>query len=153
MIARYCKPFGRLCLRAGDGNERDRADVGEASSKRSSTTTLGSVRVRVSSRLGEGVLLAKLLACECTLSRRLPGEEADAAYSGSSAKLSGVTTTPNVPGRCVSAFRSLSSSVVRTSKAGRLSCPVIGLLVRPCVASACAQLACTRSRGLSPCLM
>lgn len=135
VIARYCSPFGRLCLRAGDGSERGRAEVGETSSNRSSTTTLGSVRVRVSNLLGDGVLLLKLLACECTLSRRLPGEDV-AAYSGSSAKLSGVTTTPNVPGRCVSALRSRSSSVVSTSKAGKSSCPRIGLVLRLDVASA-----------------
>ena len=121
MIAKYCNPLGRLGLRAGEGNDKGAAEIGETSSKRSRTTTFGSVRVRVKNRLGDGVRVVKLLACECTLSLRPSSGEDAIAYSGNSEKLSGVTTTPNVPGRCVSAFRSRSSSVVSTWKAGSSS--------------------------------
>lgn len=114
MIARYCRPFGMLGVLPGVDIGKGTGDVGETSSKRSNTTTFGSVRVCVNDRLGGGVWFVKLLAWDCTLIRRLPGEDDVAAYSGNSEKLSGVTTTPKVPGRCVSAFRSLSSSVVST---------------------------------------
>lgn len=59
------------------------------------------------------------------------GDEAP-AYSGRLAKLVGVATTANVPGNCVAAFRSRSSSVVRAAKSGNLSSrctmPLLGLL-------------------------
>ena len=73
---------------------------------------VGSVRV--------GLPRDPLRTEELTLIRLLIGET-DAAYSGSSEKLSGVTTTPNVPGSWVSAFLSRSSSFVRLAKEGRSS--------------------------------
>lgn len=106
---------------------------GETSSNRSRTTVLGSCRVLV--RLSDDVRPPRLV-CDCTLIRRLVGD-AVAAYSGRSEKLSGVTTTPKVPGRCVSAFRSRSSSVCRTENAGMSSYRGTGLLLgddRACAA-------------------
>lgn len=50
------------------------------------------------------------------------------AYSGRLEKLSIVATTAKVPGRCVSAFRSRSSSLVSVAKARRSS---HGLVVGP----------------------
>jgi hypothetical protein len=51
---RYCMPFGRLGRRPGDGSENDPAEVGDTSSKRSSTTTFVSVRLRLNDMfLGE----------------------------------------------------------------------------------------------------
>lgn len=60
---------------------------------------------------------------ERALVRRLLKDEecTDVAYSGNSWKLCGVTTTPNVPGLCVAAFLSRSSSDVSTGNSGRSS--------------------------------
>lgn len=100
-------------------------ELGDTSSKRSNTTVFGSCCVLV--RLNEDVRPARL-PCDCTLIRLLLGD-AVAEYSGRSEKLSGVTTTPKVPGLCVSAFRSRSSSVWSAANAGISSYLVMGLLL------------------------
>jgi hypothetical protein len=125
-IERYCILSGRLGRRAGDGSANGAAEVGDTSSNRSNTTTVESVWLRFS-MLWTGLRLMVLDACGFGLTRRLL-DAAVSAYSGSSAKLEGVTTTPYVPGRCVSAFRSRSSSVVSVVKGGRSSyCRIVGL--------------------------
>ena len=145
MIAKYCNPLGRLGRASEVGKGGGRAETGETSSNRSNTTTFGSVLASIAGRLGDGIWFVKLLACDCTLSRRLLGDDDAVAYSGSSKKLSGVTTTPKVPGRCVSAFRCLSSSVERTRKAGSPSCCLrIRSLLGLGLASAVQQSACFR---------
>ena len=90
-IDRCCMLSGRLGLLLADALENGPADAGGVSSKRSRTTTLGSVRVEVRLKVGPG--LPTVLRGECSLARLLPGD-ATLAYSGRSEKLSGVTTTP-----------------------------------------------------------
>jgi hypothetical protein len=84
--------------------------LGDRSSNRSRTTTFGS----------DLVLLLEFdpLLAICRVPVGLLSPE-PMAYSGSSAKLSGVTTTLYVPGRVVPAFRSRSSSFVSVAKAGK----------------------------------
>ena len=112
--------MGKLGRLPGDGIEKGPFEDAETSSNRSSTTTFGSVRLRINDLLIEGVRLAKLCVRDLTLVGPPLGGRVS-AYSGRSEKLSGVTTTPKVPGRGVSAFRSLSSSVVSAAKAGKSS--------------------------------
>lgn len=116
---------GRLGRRSGRGNAKGLPELGDTSSNRSKTTVFGSLLVVP--RPSEEERPSKL-PCDCKLMRRLAGD-AIAAYSGSSEKLSGVTTTPKVPGRCVSAFRSRSSSVCSTENAGMSSYLGMGLLL------------------------
>ena len=117
-----CRPSEKLGLRSGEGTNCDCGwdPEGDASSKCSRTTVFGSVRVETRLRGGIGLPIEPLRD-DCELIRLLVGKAA-AAYSGRSEKLSGVTTTPYVPGRCVSAFLSRSSSFVREAKEGRSSC-------------------------------
>lgn len=84
------KASGKLGRRAGNGRAKGRLETGEASSNRSSTTRFGSVRVEV---LNESLGLPIDPLRDCALMRLLLGDDA-VAYSGSSAKLSGVTMTP-----------------------------------------------------------
>lgn len=114
LIDSACRPSGILRLLDGDGKGNGIPAVGDASSNRSNTTILGSVRVRSSgmrAEVAEG--RAKPLWCDARLVLRLLSVGVVDAYSGKSAKLSGVMTTPYVPGRFLSALRSLSSSVAR----------------------------------------
>ena len=55
-IERYCMQFGRLGRRSGGGSENGPAEVGDTSSKRSSTTTFVSVRLRLNDILRGAVL-------------------------------------------------------------------------------------------------
>ena len=120
-IDKYCIPLGKLGRRAGDGKEKLLDEVGDTSSNRSRTTTFGSARLRLKSLLFlDGVLLSAPLT-EGLPCDRLSFDAVVSEYSGSSAKLDGVTTTPKVPGRCVSAFRSRSSSLVSVANAGKSS--------------------------------
>lgn len=108
-----CRVSGRFpCLLGGTNG--DVSDVvGDKSSNRSRTITLGSDLVLLLDSDPD-------LACCRPLSCPLVVEPSPAmAYSGRSAKLFGVTTTLYVPGNVVSALRSRSSSFVRVAKAGR----------------------------------
>jgi hypothetical protein len=100
------RPTCLIWCASGDGSDV----LGDRSSNRSRTTTFGSDLVLL---LESDPLL--------TICRELVGllSPEPMAYSGSSAKLRGVTTTLYVPGRFVSAFRSRSSSFVSVAKAGR----------------------------------
>ena len=93
------------------------ASMGVESSKRSSTTVVGSGRVI--ERPEEDAGLPTELCTDCALGRRPLFDRL--AYSGKWEKDSGVATTENVPGSCVPAFLSLSSSLVKVAKAGRSS--------------------------------
>lgn len=89
-----------------------------ASSNLERTTTFGSSGTVA--RLPSDIGLPKLLCRDCTLTRR-PLVTAVGAYSGRLVKLSGLRITLKVPGACDSAFRSRSSSFVRSANEGRLS--------------------------------
>lgn len=115
---RLCIASWKLGHRSGEGRECGSAEEGETSSKRSNMTKFPSFRVET--RLREEPPLPADVPLDCVLSLLSLGEDA-VAYSGRSEKLSGVTTTPYVPGRCVPAFLSRSSSLVSTSNAGRSS--------------------------------
>ncbi len=106
---------------------------GAPSSKRSSTTVFGSGWVDCQPDDDVGLLTDPCV--DWTLGRRPPASIAD-AYSGRLEKLSGVATTAKVPGRCVCAFLSRSSSLVSVAKAGRLS---QGLGAGPEAESRCAS--------------
>lgn len=88
-----CCVSGRLGLLAGEGRRKADAELGIVSSNRSRTTTLGSVEARLTDRPNGGVGNEMPDIWDCKLNLRLETAEA-VAYSGKSAKLSGVTTTP-----------------------------------------------------------
>lgn len=125
VISSRCIVSGRLVLLSGGNVDRDGIDS-EASSNLDNTTVSGSsagapIRPLLPSEDAEGLVLPLgPLRAECMLCVRgrvplgLP-------YSGKDAKLCGLTMTLYVPGAFDSAFRSRSSSLVRSEKDGRSS--------------------------------
>lgn len=106
-----CSP--KSSLRPPPEDEVEATFTGETSSNLSSMTVLvsmGSATDRPISDPGRPDPPRRLLNDE---------ERPPVAYSGKSRKLSGVTTTPNVPGLCTTAFLSRSSSEVSTEKSGK----------------------------------
>lgn len=87
-----CTVSGKLVLLSITANGSGPASPGAASSNRSSTTTFGSSGCGVRPERDRGLLI--VLLEDRVLVRRLTTEgEVAVAYSGRSAKLSGVTTT------------------------------------------------------------